>query len=83
MHSGKSGCNRAEVVVFGGKVVVLGQRWLYSERMVAIGQSGCNPAKVGVFGKSGCNRARWLHSGKVFVFGKSCFLFRQMWLYSG
>ena len=32
-------------------------------------------AKVGVFGEGGCNRAKWLYSREVVVFG-------QKWLYS-
>ena len=46
LYSGNSGCNRAKVVVFGqkwlysGKVVVFGQKWLYS-------------------GKSGFVRSKW------------------------
>ena len=51
LYSGKSGCVRAKVVVFGqrclysGKVNVFGQKWLFS-------------------GKKGCIQAKWLYSGK-------------------
>ena len=44
MYSGKSGCNRA-------KVVVIGQNWLYS------GNSGCIRVKWLQSGKCGCIRA--------------------------
>ena len=78
MYSGKSGCIRLKVVVFR-KVVVFGEKWLYS------GKIGWLRAKVVVFGqkwlcsgKSGCIRAKlppyrskWLHSGNVVVFGQS------------
>ena len=50
---------------------MIGQKWLYSCKIVALGQSGSIRAKVIVLaqkilysGKSGCNRA------KVVVFGK-------------
>ena len=46
-------------------MVVFGQKWLYSEKVVEIGQSGCIAAKVVVFGrkmlysgKSGCIRVK-------------------------
>ena len=55
---GQSGCVRA-------KVVVIGQRWLYS------GKNCCIRAKVVVFGQSGCICAKvvliekkWLFSDK-------------------
>ena len=54
---GHSGCFRAKVVVFG-------QRWLYSNKSGCIQKSGCVRVKVVVFGEE------WLHSGKVVVFGK-------------
>ena len=63
MYSGKTGCIRAKVVVFG-------QKWLYSGIVIVIGQNWLYS------GKSGCNRVKWLHSGKVVVFGQKC-------LYSG
>ena len=49
-YSGKNGCIRTKLVVFGqkflcsGKVVVFGQKWWYS------GKSGCIRAEVVVFG---------------------------------
>ena len=59
---GQSGCVRTKVVIFG-------QKWVYS------GKSCCIQAKVVVFGKSGSTRAKmvvlrqnWLYSGKVVVF---------------
>ena len=50
MYLVKNGCIRAKVVVFG-------QKWLYS-------------FKVLVFEQSGCYRAKCLYSGKVVVFGQ-------------
>ena len=58
MHSGKSGCIRAKLVVFeqmgliSGNVVVLGQKWLYSKG------SGCVRPNEVVFGQSSCIRAK-------------------------
>ena len=53
----KFGCTRAKVVVFG-------QKWLYS----------C---------KSGCNRARWLYSGKSGCICAKVVEVGKKWLYSG
>ena len=57
-------------------MIVFGQKWLYSGKVVEFGQkylylctSGCNREKTG------CIRAKWLYSGKVVVF-------EQKWLYS-
>ena len=60
---GKSGCIRAEVVVFlqsgrsrvrwlysGGKVLIFGQVWLYSGKAVVFGQKLLFSGKVIVFG---------------------------------
>ena len=55
-------CSRA-------KVVVLGQKLLYSHKMVVVGKSDCFQAKL-------------LYSGKVVVFRQSCCI-RAKWLYSG
>ena len=63
MYSGKSGCIRVKVVVFG-------QKWLCSGKVVVLVQDGCK-------------RAKWLYSGKMVVFGKKFFLFWQKWLKSG
>ena len=58
-------------MVQSGKMVVFGQRLLYSVKWLYLGKSGCNWAKVVVvrkvvvLGKSGCNRA------KVVVFGQN------------
>ena len=72
------------------KVVLFGQKLLYS------GESCCIGAKIVVFGQNGCNRAKWLYSGKVVVFGQKWLyldksgctrakvvVFWQKWLYSG
>ena len=52
------------------KVVVYGQKWIYSgesgfirEKVVVFGQGGCIWIKLNEFGQSGCVRA------KVVVFG--------------
>ena len=49
MYLVKNGCIRAKVVVFG-------QKWLYSFKVVVFGQSVCNQARWLYFGKSGCIR---------------------------
>ena len=56
-------------MVIRAKVVVIGQKYLYSGKSGCSRQSGCIRAKVVVFGQ------KWLYSGKVVVF-------RQKWLYS-
>ena len=82
MYLGKSGCIRAKVVVFG-KVNVVGQKWLYSGKLVLFGQ------KVVLFGQSGGIPIEWLFSGNVVLFGQSgCIrenevVFGQKMLYSG
>ena len=43
-------------------MIVVGQKWLYSGKVVVFGQSGCNRAKVLVFGQ------KWFYSGKVIIF---------------
>ena len=58
LYSDKSGCIRAKVVVFG-------QKLLYSGRGGAISSNLSYTGKVVVFGQN------WLYSGKVAVFGKS------------
>ena len=40
LNSIKSGCIRVKVVVIA-KVVILGQKYFYSGKMVVLGQSGC------------------------------------------
>ena len=58
-------------------MVVFGQKWLYSVKVVVFwaniivfGKSGCIRAKlvvyrnIGVFGQSDCNPQRWLCLGK-------------------
>ena len=62
MYSGKSGCIKAKVVVFG-QVVVLWRNWLYSGNVVVFGQSTCNRTKCVFSNKNGCIRE------KVIVFG--------------
>ena len=73
--SGKNGSIWAKVVLFGQewlcscKVVVFGQKLLYS------GKSSCIRAKVVLLGP------KWLFSGKVVLFGLiGCI--REKWLYS-
>ena len=45
--------------MYSGKVVVIGQKWLYFCKMVFFGQSDCIRIKVVVF------RQKWLYSGKM------------------
>ena len=59
------------MIVFG-KVVVFGQKWLYSDRSSCIRswwlyfcKCGCIRAKEVVFGP------KWLYSGKIVVIGQS------------
>ena len=59
---GQSGCIRAKVVVIW-KVVLFGEKLLYS------GKSGCICEKVCVFGKVVVFGQKWLYLGKVVVFG--------------
>ena len=55
-------------------MIVLGQKWLFSGKVVELGKSCCIQAKLVVFGqtgrieeKNGCIRNKWLFSGKVVV----------------
>ena len=50
--------------MYSGKVVVFGQKRLYS------GKSACIRAILVVFMQSGSIRAKWLYSGKVVAFGR-------------
>ena len=64
LYSRKGGCSRAEVVVFGEKVVklrqivVLGQKLFYSGKVVVFGKKCLYSCIVIVFGQSGCNRTK-------------------------
>ena len=58
LNSGKSGCIRAKVVVFG-------QKWLYSDEYL------CIWAKWLYSDKSGFIWAKWFYCGKVVVFGQN------------
>ena len=49
---GQIGCFRAKVDVFGS-MVVLGQKWLYSDKSGCILENCSKWAKVVVFGQSG------------------------------
>ena len=72
-------CIRAKVVLIGEKWLYSGKsgcirvKWLYSDKVVVFKQSGCSREKALVFGQSSSIRAKWLYSGKVDVF-------EQMWL---
>ena len=55
LYSGKSGCIRVRVVVFGKK-------WLYSSK------SGCNRAKLLFWGKRGCFRVKVVVFGQKRVY---------------
>ena len=50
---GQSGCIRAKVVVFEKKMVVFGQKWLFSGKVDLLRLYSCIGAKVVVFGQSG------------------------------
>ena len=89
-YSGKSGCIREKVVVFGQMWLYSGKKWLYS------GKSGCIRAKWLYSGKSGCIRAKvvlfrqkLLYSGKMVFFRESesirekVVVFGQKWFYTG
>ena len=83
LYSGKSGCNRVNLVALGQKwlysgksgynranVVVLGQKWLYSGKSGCIPERGCIQAKVVVFGQIvACGQSGCL-SRKVVVIGQ-------------
>ena len=43
LYLNKSGCIQAKVVIFG-------QKWLYSDKAIVLGQSRCVREKVVVFG---------------------------------
>ena len=57
LNSGKSGCIRAKVYVFG-------QKRLYLGKVVVFGQNCLNSVK------SDCIRVKMMYSGKVVVFGQ-------------
>ena len=74
---GLSGCVRAKVVVFGQKWLYSGKRGCIRETVAIFGFSGCIRAKVVVLSQRSIIRAKvvvfgnnWLYSGKVIVFGK-------------
>ena len=71
---GQNGCIRAKVVVFG-------QKWLFSDKsgcfratVVLFGQKGCFWAKVVVFGQNDLLRLYGCIGAKVVVFGQSGFI---------
>ena len=52
--------------LFSGKTGVIRAKWLYSGIFLLFsGKSDCVQAKIVLFGQ------KWLHSGKVVVFGKT------------
>ena len=53
LYSGKSCCNRANVALFR-KVVLFGQKWLYSANVVVIGQNLLYSGKNGCIPERGC-----------------------------
>ena len=57
------------MVVFGQSGCVW-EEWLYSGKVVVFGQKGLFSGKMVVFGQSGCIWEEWLCSGKVVVFGR-------------
>ena len=56
-------------------MVLFGQKWLYTSRVVVCNISGSIQAKSVLFGQSGCfrqnscNLQKWLYSGKSCCFG--------------
>ena len=77
-------------------MVVFGQKWLYSGKLVSFGNYGCNRAsllyseKVFLFlqkllysGKSGCIRAKKVVLGQSGCTWAKVVVFLQNWLYSG
>ena len=46
---------------------MIGQKWLYVDKVVLFGQSGSVGVKRLLSGKKCCNRAKWLNSRKVVV----------------
>ena len=66
---GQRSCIREKVVIgqkllYSCKVVVFGEKWLYSKK------SSCIRAKVVVFGQNGFIRINWYYSGKIVVHGQ-------------
>ena len=68
--------------IIWAKVVVFGQRWVYS------GNKGCNRAPLFYLGKVVVIGQKFLYSGKLVVIGQfwlyshRVFFFAQKWLYS-
>ena len=60
---------QAKVVVFGQKWVYSGKRGCIRAKVVVLGMCDCIKKKVVVFGQIDCIRAQELYSGKVIVFG--------------
>ena len=52
----QAGCNRAKKNYIPEKVVVFGQKWLYSGKVVVFGQKWLYSGEVVVFLQSGCIR---------------------------
>ena len=70
-------------------MVVFGQKWFYSGKVVVIGQSCCNWATMVVFGQRYFSSGKVVNLGqkemysvKVAVFGQK-WLYIEVWLYSG
>ena len=53
-------------------MVVLGQEWLYSRKVVVFGQGDCIRAKWLYLDNNGCIWANWLYWVKLILFGKKC-----------
>ena len=87
LYSGKSGCNRAKVVVIRLGCCIRESGWIRA-KVVVFGQSSCVRKEVVVF-SGGCIRSKvvlfgqkWCYLGKVVVFWKSGCIWTK-WLYSG
>ena len=78
LYSGKSGCIRAKLVVFGEKVVVLQLKWLY------FAKTGSNWARLLYSGKVVVFGQKWLYldkSGCIWAkVARKCCLIRAGWL---
>ena len=56
-------------------MVVLGQKWLYSVKVVVFGK------ELLYSGKGGCIRPKWLYSFNVVVFGQKCLFLTKVVLF--
>ena len=69
--------------LYSGKVVVFGQGGCFRGSWFYLSKSGCIPVNMVVFGQGGCIREKWLYLGKDVCISLKLVLFGQKWLYSG